>query len=222
MAAPWNRQAVACPVSPCSVDRLFHDKTLRQWAREARRDAAGEALILHPVQKLPCPVQGVPLGVQGAHLPVQDPPYRLGDAGRWRLLDTARTNLFAPSGVAERLERELQVAPCGEEIASLCPSAQWMGELGVVMVAHGVTNHTAVLIGAQRQLYMLDDSPRARVGETVNDPCAEEFPVKLYRAATPSMRMRPSPSSPTSPRMFGPPSPMRSTSPPPMGSEGGE
>ena len=126
------------------------------------------------------------MGVQGAHLPVQDPPYRPGDAGRWRLLDTARTNLFAPSGVAERLEREVQVAPCGEEVASLLPSVQWMGELGAVMEAHGLTNHTAVLVGAQCQLYMLDDSPRARTGETVHDPCAEEFPVQLYRVATTS------------------------------------
>ena len=127
---------------------------------------------------MPCPEQGVPLDVQGVRLPVNDPPYRPGDAGRWRLLDTVRSNLFAPPGVAESLERELQVAPCGEEVASLCPSAQWMGELGAVMAAHGLDNRTAVLVGAQRQLYMLDDSPRARVGETVHDPCAEEFPVK--------------------------------------------
>ena len=97
-----------------------------------------------------------------------------------------------------------------------------MRELGAIMTAHGLDNKTAVLVGAQQQLYTLDESPRARVGETVSDPNVDEFPVKLYRATTTSVRVRPSPISPTSStRTCGPSSSMRSTSPLRMASEGG-
>ena len=67
-----------------------------------------------------------------------------------------------------------------------------MQKLGAVMESHGLTNSTAVLIGFENQLYMLDDSPRARIGETEHDPITEEFLVRLYRVATTSLRMRPS------------------------------
>ena len=114
------------------------------------------------------------------------------------------------------------MVPCGEEVATLEPTALWMRELGTIMNAHGLDNKTAVLVGAQQQLYMLDESPRARVGETVSDPSADEFPVRLYWAKTTSSRARPSPASPTSStRTCGPSSATRSTSPQRLASEGG-
>ena len=134
--------------------------------------------------------------------------------------------MFAQPAATERVERELQAAPCGKEVASFPPSAQWMRELGAVMENHGLTNSTAVLIGSEDQLYMLDTSPRARIGETEHDPSTEEFPVRLYRVATTSPRMRPSTLSPLSPRTRLPSPSMRivsSPSPPrTTGSEGCE
>ena len=97
-----------------------------------------------------------------------------------------------------------------------------MRELGTIMNAHGLDNTTAVLVGAQQQLYMLDESPRARIGETVYDPSAGEFPVRLYRASATSLRARLSLASPTSStRTCGPSSSTRSSSPQRLVSEGG-
>ena len=64
--------------------------------------------------------------------------------------------------------------------------------------AIGLDNSSAVLVGAQEQLFAFDESPRARVGEPILDPGPNEFPVKLCRAAHLTRRERPSPSSPTS------------------------
>ena len=136
-------------------------------------------------------------------------------------LETARSNFFAPLGVVESPEKGLRLVPCGESLAILEPTALWMRELGTIMNAHGLDNKTAVLVGAQQQLYMLDESPRARVGEIVSDPSAGEFPVRLYRVSTTSSRVRPSPASPTSStRTCGPLSATRSSSPQRLASEG--
>ena len=114
------------------------------------------------------------------------------------------------------------MVPCGEEVATLEPTALWMRELGTIMTAHGLDNKIAMLVGAPQQLYMLDESPRARVGEIVSDPSAGEFPVRLYRATTTSSRVRPSlASSTSSTRTCGPSSATRSTSPQRLASEGG-
>ena len=111
--------------------------------------------------------------------------------------------------------------PSGEEIAVIQPSPLWMRELGTTMAASGLHNGNAVLHGAQQQLYMLDASPRARVGETVSDPNAEEFPIRLFRAATAPPRTWQAPASPTSSTRTCGPSSVRSTSPLREASEGG-
>ena len=100
----------------------------------------------------------------------------------WHLLDTAGANRFAPPGIVETIEKGLQVTPQGEVVATFQASASWMYELGNTMWNLGLDNSSAVLVGAQEQLFALDESPRARVGETIQDPCTNEFPVKLYRA----------------------------------------
>ena len=111
--------------------------------------------------------------------------------------------------------------PSGEEIAVIQPSLLWMRELGTTMTANGLHNGNAVLLGAQEQLYMLDASPRARVGETVSDPNEAEFPIRLFRAATARPRVWQAPASPTSSTRMSGPSPARSTSPLREASEGG-
>ena len=207
MTAPWNRQARSCPASLCRVDRLFHGGDLRQRVREARRDAVSEWRaeddlpplqgVLRPVQGVPCPVQGV-LGA-GRGTPAATPaPARPGDIALWHLLDTAGTNRFSPPGIAETIEKGLQVTPQGEVVATIQASASWMQELGKTMWDLGLDNSSAVLIGAQEQIIALDESPRARVGETIQDPCTNEFPVKLCRATRSVLRARPPPTSPTS------------------------
>ena len=224
MTAPWNRQAQACPVSPCRVDRLFHGENLRQRVRDARRAAGREWRAeeeLPPLQGVLRPVQGVPGAVQGPPSPVCSEPARPGDIALWHLLDTAGSNFFSPLGIAETIEKGLRVTPCGEAIATIQPTALWMRELGHTMRTHGLDNSSAVLLGAQQQLYALDESPRDRIGETVYDPSAEEFPVQLFRASKTTLRARPAPASPTSStRTWGQSSATRSSSPQRLVSEG--
>ena len=225
MTAPWNRQAKASPVSPCRVDRLFHGETLRQRVRDARRAVIREWHAeeeLRPLQGVPRPVHGVPGAVRGLPSPVRREPERPGDIGLWHLLDTAGSNFFTPLGIADAIEKGLRITPCGEALATIQPTALWMRELGHTMRVHGLDNSTAVLLGAQQQLYALDESPRARIGETVYDPSVGEFPVQLFRASAASLRTRPSPASPTSStRTWGQSSATRSSSPQRMVSEGG-
>ena len=119
------------------------------------------------------------------------------------------------------MEKGLQITPQGEVLAIVQASAAWMLELGKVMWDLGLDNSTAVLIGAQEQLFALDESPRARVGETIQDPCSNEFPVKLCRATRSARRTRPPPTSPTSStRTPGQSSATRSPSPLCLASEG--
>ena len=94
--------------------------------------------------------------------------------------------------------RGLQVTPQGDALATVYASPQWMLELGNTMWDLGLDNSTAVLVGAQDQLYALDESPRARVGEPILDPGPAEFPVKLHKAKHSTRRVRPLPASPTS------------------------
>ena len=116
------------------------------------------------------------MGDQGDILPVQDPPYRPEDAARWCLIDAARANMIAPPGVIDRTERELKAAPCGQALASIPHSAQWMQNLGAAMERYGLTNDTAVLIGSEEQLYFCDN--RAKIGEIEHDLGTEEFPIR--------------------------------------------
>ena len=119
------------------------------------------------------------------------------------------------------IEKGLQVTPQGEVVATIQASASWMLELGKAMWDLGLDNSSAVLIGAQEQLIALDESPRARVGETIQDPCTNEFPVKLYRASKTVLRTRPTPASLTSStRTWGQSSATRSPSPLCLASEG--
>ena len=227
MTAPRNRLARPCPASPCRVDRLFHGGDLRQRIREARREAACEESddlpplqgVLRPVQGALFPVQGVPGAGPGTS--ATPAPARPGDLPLWHLLDTAGANRFSPPGVAETIEKGLQVTPQGEVVATIQASATWMLELGKTMWDIGLDNSSAVLIGAQEQLIALDESPRARVGETIQDPCTNEFPVKLYRATRSVLRTRPPPASPTSStRTWGQSSITRTPSPLCLASEG--
>ena len=113
------------------------------------------------------------------------------------------------------------MTPQGEAVATVQSSALWMRELGNTMWSHGLDNSYAVLLGAQQQLYALDESPRARIGETIYDPCADEFPVQLFRASKTTLRVRPAPASPTSStRTWGQSSATRSSSPQRLASEG--
>ena len=201
LTAPWNRHARPCPAAPCKVDRLFHGGDLRQRIREVRREAVGEEHSdLLPLQGVLRLVQGVFFLVQGAGSgqAATPAPARPGDVPLWHLLDTAGSNRFSPPGVTEAIEKGLQVTPQGEVVATIQASATWMLELGKTMWDIGLDNSSAVLIGAQEQLIALDESPRARVGETIQDPCTKEFPVKLSRATRSVLRTRPPPTSPTS------------------------
>ena len=219
--APWNQDSRACPAAPCRVDRLFHDGDLRQRIREARREAAGGRHLP------PLPLQGVLCPAQGLLFPVQDAerghpaPARPGDAPQWHLLDTVEQNRFSPPGVKEVIARGLQVTPQGDALATVQASPQWMLELGKTMCDLGLDNSTAVLVGAQTQLFALDESPRATVGEPVLDPGPSEFPVQLYKAKHSTRRVRPLPASPTSStRTPGLSSATRSPSPARPASEG--
>ena len=113
------------------------------------------------------------------------------------------------------------MTPQGDTLATVQASPQWMLELGKVMWDLGLDNSSAVLVGAQEQLFALDESPRARVGETIQDPGSNEFPVKLCRATQSARRTRPPPTSPTSStRTPGQSSATRSPSPARPASEG--
>ena len=230
MTAPWHRQAQTCPAPPCRVDRLFRGGDLRQRVREARRDAVSEWRaeeelpplqgVLRPVQGVPCPVQGV-LGAGRGTSAATLAPARPGDIALWHLLDTAGTNCFSPLGIAETIEKGLRATPQGEAVATIQSSALWMRELGNTMWNLGLDKSSAVLLGAQEQLFALDESPRARIGETIYDPCADEFLVQLYRASKTVLRVRLAPASPTSStRTWGQSSATRSSSPQRLVSEG--
>jgi len=108
----------------------------------------------------------------------------------WYLLDTTRANCITPPGTAEAIETRLTLTPQGEPLATIQSSAQWMREVGEAIRDCNLDNSSAVLIGAQQQIFAMDESPRARLGETVDDPCAEEFPVQVFRAAKTTARTR--------------------------------
>ena len=179
--------------------------------------------------EVPLPLQGVPPPVQGEPGPVlrhdqsalaprgscsPRRPVWPSDAALWHLLDTAKTNHFSPPGVVEAIEQGLCVAPKGEVVATVQSTALWMNELGNKMWSLGLDNKSAVLIGAQQQLYTLDGSPRARIGETIADPCPDEFPLQLFKATISTLRTRPLPASLTfSTRTWGQSSATRSPSP---------
>ena len=135
------------------------------------------------------------------------------------MIDAAKSNMFAPPGAVERIERELKAAPCGPVLALIPESPRWMITLSDAMDYYGLTNDNVVLIGAEDQLYMCDDSPLARLGETEHNPGAAEFPIRVYRLAMTSLRMRPSAMSPQSPRATWP-LPTRTALSPPMSSSG--
>ena len=242
MTATWNHSARPCPVSPCQVDRLFHGKDLRHRSRMARRAVEEGNFSLSlvgssreptpPLQgELPPPLQGALFPVQGEHGHAQrhsrdalgDPTVVWpSDAALWHLLDTAKTNYFAPPGVAEAIEAKLCLTPVMDEVvATIQPTARWMEELGGKMWDLGLNNTTAVLVGAQQQLYTFDGSPRARLGETTVDPCPGEFPLRLHRATCTTPRTRPLQKGPTSTARPQTPTPgMRSPCPGRTASEG--
>ena len=56
-----------------------------------------------------------------------------------------------------------------------------MQNLGAVMERYGLTNDTAVLIGAEEQLYLCDNSPRAKIGETEHDPWHRGVPHPIIQ-----------------------------------------
>ena len=139
------------------------------------------------------------------------------------MIDAAKSNFFAPPGAVERIERELMAAACGPVLALIRESPRWMLTLGDALDYYGFNNDSVVLIGAEDQLYLCDDSPLARLGETEHNPGVEEFPISVYRRATTSLRMRPSPLSPHSPGTMrtSPTTWTTSPSPRPTSGEGG-
>ena len=59
------------------------------------------------------------------------------------------------------------------------------------MLRRSLRNEEVVLIGAGEQLFLCDASPGAHLGETINDPLPDEFPLRLYRAVTTEERSDP-------------------------------
>ena len=236
MTAAWNHSARPCPVSPCQVDRLFHGKDLRHRSRMARRNVEEDnfslSLVGSPREHAP-PLQGeLPPPLQGALFPVQGVRDQEAsgdstlvwpsDAALWHLLDKAKTNHFAPPGVVETIEAKLCLTPeTDEAVVTIMPTARWMEELGGTMWDLGLNNANAVLVGAQRRLYTLDHSPRARLGEPTVDPCPGEFPLQLHRAVRTSPRTSPLLRSPVpTPRLRTPAPGTRCSGPGRSASEG--
>ena len=65
-----------------------------------------------------------------------------------------------------------------------------MVALQSVMQRRGLSNQQVVLIGSGEQIFLLDTSSLAHVGETLTDPVHDEFPLKLYAAINTEMRVK--------------------------------
>ena len=59
-----------------------------------------------------------------------------------------------------------------------------MESLRGILERRRLRNEQVVLIGDGEQLFLCGASPGANLGETVNDPLPDEFPLRLYVAAT--------------------------------------